>query len=126
VAIYAIVSVYNTMSLFPYQYSAYNMLVGGLSGAQGRYYVDVWKSAHREALRNIPPSLDGEPVRVFSCGSILNYAGMPDIRPVRRPQDAAYVIALPRGCPTEKFTGFRSIHEIHRGDVVFATIMERP
>ncbi|MCA3573462.1 MAG: glycosyltransferase family 39 protein, partial [Aestuariivirga sp.] len=109
---YAAASIYNTVTLYPYQYSAYNMLVGGLSGAQNRYYVDVWKSAHREALLSIPPSLSGNPITVFSCGSILTYAGMPDIRPVRRPENAQYVVALPRGCPPSDFVNFRPIHEI--------------
>jgi hypothetical protein len=126
VAIYLGVSVYNTITLYPYQYSAYNLLVGGLSNAQAGYYVDVWRSAHREALRSIPPSADGSPVAVFSCGSLLNFADMPHLRPARRPQDAAYVVALPRGCPPSRFTKFRSVDEIRRADVVFATIMTRP
>ena len=125
VSIYAAVSLYNFFTLYPYQYSAYNMLAGGLTGAQGRYYVDVWRSAHREALRHIPPAMDGSPIPVFSCGSVLNYADMPDLRPARRPQDARYVVALPRGCGPSDFINFRPIHEIRRGDVIFATIMER-
>ena len=126
VAIYAVVSLYNAVTLYPYQYSAYNMLVGGLNGAQGRYYVDVWRSAHREALRNIPAAMDGGQIPVYSCGSVLNFADMADLRPARRPQEARYVVALPRRCPPSDFINFRPILEIRRGNVVFATIMERP
>lgn len=125
VVIYAAVSLYNFVTLYPYHYSAYNMLVGGLTGAQGRYYVDVWRAAHREALRHIPAAMDGGPIPVFSCGSVLNLADMPDLRPARRPQDARYVVALQRGCPPSDFINFRPIYEVRRGDVIFATIMER-
>jgi hypothetical protein len=124
--IYVAVSLYNFSTLYPYQYSAYNLLVGGLSGAQGRYYVDVWRSAYREALRSIPAAMDGSPITVYSCGSVLNFTDMPDLRPARRPEAARYVVALPRLCPPSDFIDFRPINEIRRGDVVFATIMERP
>lgn len=125
VAVFAAVSVYNTVTLYPYQYSAYNVLVGGLSGAQGRYYVDVWRSADREALRSVPTSLNGIPVSVFSCGSILNMVGMAGIQAARRPDTANYVVAQPRGCPPGNFRGFHPIYEVRRGDIVFATVMER-
>ena len=36
--------------LHPYQSSYFNILVGGLSGAQGRYETDYWVSSYRQAM----------------------------------------------------------------------------
>jgi hypothetical protein len=39
--------------LFPYQYSLYNSLVGGIAGADGVYELDTWRSAQREAQNQL-------------------------------------------------------------------------
>jgi hypothetical protein len=116
--------------LFPYQYSFYNQIVGGIRGADGRYYIDVWKSALREALQKIEEfdetrSRDGKRLRVFySCGSTLNFVGYPDLEPVEDAEGADYVVSLRRGCKSGAFEVFNLplIAEVRRQDVVFAAI----
>lgn len=115
-------------SMFPYQYTTYNTLVGGLSGAQGRFYVDVWRSAHREALGMVDalaaPELQA--VRVHSCGSRMNYAAHPRLAPTADPAAADYVVALPQRCPATKFPGYLTVAEVRRAGAVLATIMVAP
>ncbi len=60
--------------LFPYQYSFYNSLVGGLQGADGVYELDTWRSAHREAMDLIASKVaPGKTARVYSCASKIDY-----------------------------------------------------
>jgi Dolichyl-phosphate-mannose-protein mannosyltransferase len=120
-------SSFSMIKLFPYQYSSYNSLVGGIEGAQGRFYIDVWRSGHREALRLLANSTSpGNVYPVYSCGSLMNYVEYRQFRPVRDPHQAVYIIALPRGCPVSRFQGFRTVAEVKRGNVVFASILAQP
>lgn len=109
--------------LFPYQYSSYNLIVGGLPGADGRYYIDVWRSAMREALNKIE-SIDAsnDRLKVFSCGSHLNYAEHPRFDPVTDPGRANYIVALRRRCPPELFKELPLSGQVLREGVVFAQI----
>ena len=117
-------SSFSMIKLFPYQYSSYNLLVGGIEGAQGRFYIDVWRSAHREALKLLASSTPpGNVYAVYSCGSLMNYVGYSQFKPVRNPERAMYIIALPRGCPASQFQGYRTMAEVKRGNVVFASIL---
>lgn len=128
VIVFAASQVATIASLFPYQYTAYNVLVGGLSGAQGRFYVDVWRSAHREALGMVDALAEPEKkvVRVHSCGSGINYTYHPRLGPTRDPAAADYIVALPLRCPPTKFPGYLTLAEVRRGDAVLATIMVAP
>ena len=119
------VSALGMSRLFPYQYSSYNLLVGGIEGARGRFYVDVRKSAHREALGLLDrASGPGGAPKVYSCGgSTLNYLDYPRMQRVTTPNQADYVVALPRGCPASKFPGFRTVAEVKRGNVLFASVL---
>jgi hypothetical protein len=90
----AAVSMYQ---LFPYQYSFYNMLVGGISGADGRYEIDVWRAALREALSEIAEKpQSGKVVRIGTCGSALNFASHPTFRHVQESEEADYIVILRR------------------------------
>jgi Dolichyl-phosphate-mannose-protein mannosyltransferase len=118
----ATVSIYQ---LFPYQYSFYNMLVGGVPGADGRYYIDVWLSAEREALREIEEIADtNEVIRIHACGSRLNFADHPRFRRVEL-EDADYIVAVRRGHCTPQnlpLQDLRVIREVRRQGVLFAAI----
>jgi hypothetical protein len=121
-----LVSIYQ---LFPYQYSFYNSLVGGVPGADGRYYIDLWRSALREALRTIENLDDArDAIGVYgSCGSVFNFAGHPRLKPIEKPEDADYIVVLRRGCdpanpPT---TDWPIVGEVRRQGVLFATIHAR-
>lgn len=119
---------FTMVSLFPYQYSYYNALVGGTVGAQDRYYIDVWRSAEREALRRLseqfPPG--ATPARVYTCGSALNFAEFPQfvgVRDASKPID--FAISLPR-CAVAVPKSFEVVAEVRRGDVLFATVFRPP
>ena len=113
--------------LFPYQYSFYNILVGGVPGADGRYYIDVWRSALREALRKIPDipnSKDG--IRIYSCGSTLNFLEHPGFSPALDSENSDYIIVLRRcDSPTVPVYDLPIIGEVRRQGVLFATIYSR-
>ena len=118
-------SIYNMAALFPYQYSAYNALVGWTPGAENRFYIDVWRSAQREALQIINDQLpEGtERVRVFACGSTLNFERFPRLAAWGDPNDRFdYVIQLPRCSPT-KAPNLQVIGEVRRQGVLFATVL---
>ncbi len=117
-----IVSAVAMYRLFPYQYSFYNSLVGGIQGADGRYYVDVWRSAMREAFVKLDTSAPSGTVRVFSCGSVLNYAGHPRFASVADAAQADYIVSLRRGCPPDKFQNLPVVGDVRREGVVFAVI----
>lgn len=126
-AVFASTMIYNTVRLFPYQYSSYNLLVGGTSGAQGRFYIDVWKSAAREALQRIENvAAPGTSITIYSCASLVNFAGLSRVQLVKQVNQAAFVLAQPRHCSVDKFPGFEVFSEVKRGDVVFASILSRP
>lgn len=56
----------------PYQYLVFNALVGGVPGAAGRFELDYWGLAFREAVAamaaRVPPAAAGRPWRVAVCG----------------------------------------------------------
>ena len=56
----------------PYQYLVFNALVGGVPGAAGRFELDYWGTAFREAVAGmvarLPPPAAGRPWRVMVCG----------------------------------------------------------
>lgn len=125
-AVFAAWSIYTIASLFPYQYSAYNLLVGGTKGAENRYYIDVWRSAQREGLRQINDLLpdDGKRYRVYACGSQLNFERFPRLQPVLDPNKPwDYALRLPR-CSLTNPPGLEVIGEIRRQDVLFAALLK--
>ena len=112
--------------LFPYQYSFYNALVGGIEAADGFYEIDPWRSAHPEAIEQIVPRVEpGETVRIFSCASKLYVRIHPGFE-LAKSQDAAdYVIELRRKtgkCAKAVFDGLPLIREVERKGVVLAKI----
>lgn len=56
----------------PYQYLVFNALVGGVPGAAGKFELDYWGTAFREAVQGmvaaLPPPIEGRPWRVMVCG----------------------------------------------------------
>jgi hypothetical protein len=117
--------------LFPYQYSFYNNLVGGIEGADGKYEVDVWRSALREALRKLSVVVDSsDVVRIYTCGNALNFEEYPRFRLIewKRREDADYIVTLRRECNAENLQiwDLPVIGEIRRQGVLFAAIYSRP
>lgn len=113
------------VSLFPYQYSAYNALVGGVRGAENRFYIDVWRTAQREALRLINDQLPAgsERADVYACGAPINFDAFPRLRPVRDPKlPVDYFVRLPR-CSLTNPEGFEVVGEVRRQGVLFAAVL---
>lgn len=56
----------------PYQYLVFNALVGGVPGAAGKFELDYWGTAFREAVAGmvarLPPPAEARPWRVMVCG----------------------------------------------------------
>jgi hypothetical protein len=111
--------------LFPYQYSFYNSLVGGVVGADGVYEIDTWRSAHREAVELVASRIaPGETVRIRSCASSLNLSIAPGLIRSKSNEDADFFIALRRGrkCSFEAFDHLAAIGEVRREGVLLARV----
>ena len=92
--------------LHPYEYVAYNQLVGGTAGAWGRFEGDYWSASLREAAlalrhgveRETPPA---HPYKVSVCAEdvqALAYLG-PNFEAVEEWEDADFILtALNVGC----------------------------
>ncbi len=114
--------------LFPYQYSFYNSLAGGLTGADGVYEIDVWRTATREALGLVAAKVrPGDKVNIRFCASNLNLKGYQGLRYVERMEDADYFIALRRGkrCAPELFQTYPVVGEVRREGVLLARVYAR-
>ena len=124
VAICLVSVVLEMYRLFPYQSSFYNSLVGGIEGADGVYEIDVWRSAHREALKLISGLSPGKTVRVYSCGARIDFLQSEGLLRAKTMDEADYFLALRRGrgCSAARFEGRPVISEVRRGTVLFATI----
>jgi len=116
----------STYQLFPYQYSFYNAFVGSIQGADGKYYIDLWRSALREALRKLEDARHGSDVLTvyYSCGSVLNFADHPRFVAVQKVQDADYIVVLRRNCDPRSppVLNLPVVGEVRRQGVLFATI----
>ena len=124
-ALFAGWSSYTMVSLFPYQYSSYNALVGWTPGAENRFYIDVWRSAQREALQLINDQLPAGSERfgVFACGSPINFDTFPRLKPVLDPTlPVDYVVRLPR-CSLTNPEGFEVVGAVKRQGVLFAAVL---
>lgn len=125
--------------LHPYQYTYFNELVGGLSGASGRYETDYWVASYREAMQWIQQpgrTRPGRRLRVLVAANELSftaaqaYAG-PNVDLVRLtgpppgerlPDDVDYFVATYRHGMNAAFPGAPVVHEIGRDGAVFTTI----
>ena len=115
--------------LFPYQYSFYNSLVGGFTGADGHKKIDQWGAAEREALEQIAATTkSSRVVRVYSCGSKLNVMNQPGFEAAPSQEEADYIIALrgrtspTTGCSPDMFEGLPVIGEVRREGMLLARI----
>jgi dolichyl-phosphate-mannose-protein mannosyltransferase len=121
----ATVSIYQ---LFPYQYSFYNMLVGGIPGADGKYEIDIWRAALREALIEIEKMPHNrEVIRIGTCGSSLNFAAHPGFRHVNEWEDPDYIVVLRRclDLRTSQIPDLPIVGTVRRQGVLFAAIYSR-
>jgi hypothetical protein len=92
----------------PYQYLVFNALVGGVPGAAGKFELDYWGTAFREAVEGmvaqLPPPAPGRPWRVMVCGpeASAQLFFPPGFEPVARQRvvEADFIISNTRyQCP---------------------------
>lgn len=129
IAALALPGVYSTIKLYPYEYTYYNSLVGGLTGAIERYETDYWRISLREMaikLNEIAPP--GSLIVVTrSAGLFARYA-RPDLvidKPVNSVLDLGsgydYIIQVTRGEGGELYPEIDNLIVIERDGAVLAT-----
>ncbi len=115
--------------LHPYEYVYFNVLVGGLRGAQGRFETEYWGASLTEAAERVGREnllgLQGRRLTVTVCG---NPAGVRDRLPAwvditNERSEADLFIASTRHRCHEELTG-RTILTVEREGVPFAVVKE--
>jgi len=76
-ALFAMRQVMLMAGLHPYQYVAYNRLIGGIEGAQNRFELDYWGTTLAESARGLAAYMEKNPaaggsVKVFACGDRMS------------------------------------------------------
>jgi hypothetical protein len=122
--------VWGIISLHPYEYSYFNSLAGGVSGAYGRFDLDYWCISIKEATEVVNQIADnGDRLTVLGpYRSALPYL-RPDLNRnrLRFPASTADEVVV---C-TNSFggrwdsSGFRLVYEVRRGRAVFAEVWQR-
>ncbi len=122
--------IWGIFRLHPYEYTYFNSLVGGVSGAYGDYDLDYWCTSLKEAtelVNQIAPR--GDTVQVF--GSLQNavpYA-REDLKLIDRfaPSAEANTVALcmHKSDRWRDTYGFKKVYEVRRGSAVFAEVWRR-
>jgi hypothetical protein len=122
--------VWGLVSLHPYEYTYMNGLVGGVSGAAGRYEFDRHCISLREGIEAAN--------RLAGPGSVVVVPRQKDaVRPFARPDlrlvantesfsSADFVLTC--SWPEEVdlgSVGLRRVYTVHRGEAVFATLWQR-
>jgi hypothetical protein len=117
-------------SLHPYQYTFYNALVGGTGGAQGRFELEYWGTAYREAVLKLDALVAAEggnaPATVFVCseGSAAAYFFSPRLKLTGDDIGADFYLATTRLDCDEEYDGDEVI-SVARDGAVFAVVKDR-
>ncbi len=122
---------YRIAALHPHQYVHYNLLAGGLKGAEGRYELDYWANSYREAVELLREHVAGvaardrRVVRVWAVGAERSASYyFPDyLVPVSGPEQADYVISFTRWDLHRRVPG-RTIARVERQGAVLAVVKE--
>lgn len=127
------------VELHPYQSSYFNVFVGGVRGAAGRYETDYWASSYKEGMEWIREQASrrrDRPLRVLvaatghSQDAAAAYAG-PGMQlaftfrgdlPGRLPDSYDYYLATTRWHKDQNFPEAPIVHSVGRSGAVFAVI----
>ncbi len=92
------------VKLHPYEYTYFNPLAGGVRAAEGRFMLDYWGLASKEAAQGLrarlaamePPPQPARPWRIAVCGPqrAVKVELGPDYVTQWQPQDADFAISL--------------------------------
>lgn len=79
--------------LFPYQYTYFNEIIGGLKGAYDKYETDYWATSNIEAAMWIKKNIIDNKLKIYVCGNeaAVKYY-LPEISAVRDYKIANYAI----------------------------------
>lgn len=114
--------------LHPYQYAFYNALVGGTGGAQGRFELEYWGTAYREAALKLDAlvAAEGGTATVFVCseGSAAAYFFSPRLKSTGDDIGADFYLATTRLDCDKEYDG-DTVISVARDGAVFAVVKDR-
>ncbi|MGH2605263.1 MAG: hypothetical protein ACRDG5_01605, partial [Anaerolineales bacterium] len=123
-------SAVSILRLHPYEYTYYNSFAGGVEGAEGKYELDYWCTAYREAVayvNRVAPL--GAMVVVFGPDTVARSYARPDLdiradwEPAANPD---YVLACGLALSSSWFYGdLPIVFDVRRGEALMATV-KRP
>jgi hypothetical protein len=132
--IFALKDVWTMVALHPHQYVYYNLIAGGVRGADQRYEMDYWQNFAPEAMAKLQSYVEAEnggrlPVRTYTidvCVSpwlVENY--MPsNFRPSKDWREADFFVATTNAGCADASPG-RVIIEVERMGVVLGVVKDR-
>lgn len=108
--------------LHPYEYVYYNSLVGGLSGAYGKYETDYWAKSNKEAIIWLKQNQLTNPdktYKIFTCTDPqqTEYYFTPNMITVDKIEDANYFICFTRYNWDKQVKDSNTIHVVKREGV---------
>jgi hypothetical protein len=119
------------VQLHPYEYVAYNSIVGGVPGAAGAFELDYWDTSLAEASRQLAAYMakagHTAPPAVFVCGNRLSAAAFlpKDIRFVYDVEKADYFITIaPSACRDHVDVTRHRIAEVRRDHVTLSYVID--
>jgi 4-amino-4-deoxy-L-arabinose transferase-like glycosyltransferase len=115
------------VQLHPYEYVYYNIFVGGVSGASGKYEIDRWCISYREAIEYVDAVAEPRAVVVVprQVVQIVPFA-RPDLRlytASRGVVDADYVLSCTwRDAGRWDTRRFEPVYQVRRGSAVLTEV----
>lgn len=115
------------VTLHPYEYAYYNVLVGGVRGAQGQYELDYWCTSYREAMGIVNDvAHSGATVVAWGPERVARSFARTDLTVVSTAEDDGspdVVLTCDDGLLAEWFYGDLPVrHEVSRAGVTLAEI----
>jgi hypothetical protein len=123
------------VKLHPNEYIYYNLLVGGVAGAEGNWELDYWSNSFHEAADDVAEIVRIENggvvptdrvTKVRICGNDLSasYFFPPYLRLTDSPEDADFIIAFTQSDCWKTWRG-RTVAEVERFGAVLAVVKDR-
>ncbi len=119
------------VQLHPYEYVSYNSVVGGVTGAAGRFELDYWDTSLAEASRQLSAHMakagHTAPSVVFICGNRLSAAAFlpKNVSFVYEVEKADYFITIaPSSCRDHVDITRHRIVEVRRAQVTLSYVID--
>lgn len=115
------------LRLHPYEYTYYNALIGGVEGANGRYELDYWCTAYREAMSYVNERAQpGEEIIAWGPERVARSFARPDLEVLAT--NAAvdspdFILTCDRAILEDWFyTDVPVVHVVGRGEAIYAEV----